>query len=389
MSTDTRLDHPERARRAALMAAAVGLVGCAVGIAVDPERTFFSYLAAYVYGISLALGALCLVLITHATGARWFVVVRRPAEAIAGTIPAFALLFLPILFGLRRIYPWVAPGPELAAQIAPKHAYLNVPFFVSRAALYLAVWWWLVARLRRWSIRQDDSTHATEPRPLLLSGLGLMAFGFTVTFAAFDWLMSLDPGWSSTAFGLYYFAGGLVGALGLMAIVIHALERNGALAGRVAGSHYHALGRLTLTFVVFWAYIAYSQGFLIWSAAVPREAEWYLLRWHLGWSIVLLTLVFGHFVLPFFALLSRPLKRNGAALTTVGAWLLLMHYVDVFWLVLPALKGTRAGVRWQDPAALLAVIGIAVALGVRQLSAAPVVPVHDPDLAASLGYESI
>jgi hypothetical protein len=389
MITDLRLRHPERTRRAAWMAAAIGLVGCAVGLAVDPERTFFSYLAAYVYGISLALGALCLVLITHATGARWFVVVRRPAEAIAGTMPAFALLFVPLLFGLRRIYPWVAPGPELAPVIAPKHAYLNVPFFVARAASYLAVWWWLAARLRRWSIRQDLSAAGTEPRPLLVSGLGLMAFAFTVTFAAFDWLMSLDPGWSSTAFGLYYFAGGLVGALGLMAVVIRALERDGALAGRVAGSHYHALGRLTLTFVVFWAYIAYAQGFLIWIADVPREAEWYLQRWHHGWSIVLMTLVLGHFVLPFFALLSRPLKRHGAALAGIGAWLLLMHYVDVFWLVLPALRGTRAAMRWQDPVALLAVIGVALAVGVRQLTAAPVVPVHDPDLAASLGYESV
>jgi hypothetical protein len=389
MSTDLRLQHPERMRRAASISAAVGVVGCAVGLTVDPERTFFSYLAAYVYGISLALGALCLLLITHATGARWFVVVRRPAEAIAGTMPAFALLFVPILFGLRRIYPWVAPGPELASEIAPKHAYLNVPFFVSRAALYLAVWWWLVARLRRWSIRQDHPSHAAESRPLLLSGLGLMAFGFSVTFAAFDWVMSLDPGWSSTAFGLYYFAGGLVGALGLMAIVVRALQTDGALAGRVAASHYHALGRLTLTFVVFWAYIAYAQGFLIWIANVPREADWYLERWHRGWSIVLLTLVVGHFVLPLFALLSRPLKRHGTALAGMGAWLLLMHYVDVFWLVLPALKGASSGARWQDAAALLMVIGVALVFGIRQLSAAAVVPAHDPDLAASLGYESV
>jgi hypothetical protein len=388
MSADMRLRHPERVRGAASMVAALGLVGCAVGLAVDPGRTYLSYLAAYVYGISLALGALCLVLITHATGARWFVVVRRPAEAIAGTMPVFALLFVPLLFGLPRIYPWVAPGPELAAVVAPKHAYLNVPFFVARAASYLAVWWWLVARLRRWSARRDDPAHAAESRPLLVSGLGLMVFGFTVTFAAFDWLMSLDPGWSSTAFGLYYFAGGLVGALGLMAVVVWALERDGVLAGRVGGSHYHALGRLTLTFVVFWAYIAYAQGFLIWIADVPREAEWYLRRWHDGWSTVLIALAVGHFVLPFFALLSRSLKRNGPALAAIGAWLLLMHYVDVFWLVLPALRGAPAAVRWQDAAALLAVIGVAVAFGVRQLSATTVVPIHDPDLAASLGYES-
>jgi hypothetical protein len=373
--------------------AAIGFVGFGLGLAVDPARAWCAYLAAFAYGFSLALGGLLLVMIAHTSGARWFVVVRRLAETIASTLPLFALLFVPIVFGMAHIYPWVPPltelSPEVRDAVLKKQVYLNVPFFVARAAFYLATWWLFAALLRRWSLRQDaDPDGAGLGRPVVVSGVGLLAVGFTLTFAAFDWLMSLAPEWISTVFGVYVFAGGLLAALALMAVLTRLFETRGGLAGQVAASHYHALGRLTLTFVIFWTYIAYAQGFLIWIADVPREAAWYVARWEGGWFAVVLLLGLGQFAVPFFLLLSRRLKRNGAALATVGAWLLAMHYVDVFWLVIPSLRHVSPHPGWVDAATLMAVTGSAVAFGAWRMSGHAVLPARDPRLPKSLGYTS-
>lgn len=377
-------------------AAILGIALLAIGLFLAPERALHAYLAAYAYGLSIALGALCLVMIAHASGAKWFVVVRRLAEAVAGTLPVFALLLVPVLLGSAWLYPWVPPLDDLPETVREavqaKDGWLNLPFFVARAVVYLTVWCGLAFALARWSHRQDRRDGADAPpreRPVLLSGLGLLAFAFTLTFAAVDWLMSLQPEWTSTVFGVYWFAGGMVGALALLTLLAWGLERGGPLAGWVAPSHYHALGRLLLTFVVFWAYIAYAQGFLIWIANLPAEAGWYLARWEHGWSWVLWTLILGHFALPFFALLSRPLKRSGRAMAAVAVWLLAMHYVDVFWLVLPALGHQRiVSWLWLDLAALAAVAGPAVGFAAWRLSGRPAVPPRDPRLAASVEYES-
>ncbi len=384
-----------QARRVVLpaaIAALVGFVGFAVGLAVEGRAALVGYLDAYAYGLSLALGALCLVMIAHATDARWFVVVRRLAETVAATLPLFALLFLPILFGAQALYPWAHPErlpAEVARTVAATRSYLNLPFFVVRSLVYLAAWSALAVLLRRWSLRQDRSpAEAPLGRALVLAGVGLFVFGFTITFAAFDWLMSLLPSWSSTVFGVYYFAGAMVGALALLLLLSHRMEASGLLADRLAASHYHALGRLLLTFVVFWAYIAYAQGFLIWIADLPREVPWYVERVRGGWSWVLGAVVVGQFAAPFFALLSRPLKRNGAAMGAIGAWLLVMHYLDVAWIVIPGASGPRSP-GWVELASLLAVLGSAVAVGAWLLSTRPVVPVGDPRLVQSLEYESL
>jgi hypothetical protein len=376
----------------ALVVAAAGWIGLGVGFAVDAERTFFAYLCAFFFALTIALGALCLVMIAHTAGARWFVVVRRLAETVMGSLPAFLVLFVPLLFGLEELYPWVPPldglGEHVQESVREKQAYLNVPFFVGRAVLYLVSWAALAAWLGRWSIRQDRAPERAPPlRAVRVSGAGLMIFGFTLTFASFDWVMSLDPSWFSTVFGAYVFAGGMVGGLGLMLVLTWAAARGGALHDAVSASHVHALGRLLLTFVVFWAYMAYSQGFLIWIANLPHEVPWYLARWEGGWMWVLLLLVFGHFALPFAVLLSRRLKRSAPAMAVVGGLLLAMHYVDVFWLVLPVLHREDA-LHWMDLPALAAVVGSAAAFSAWRLGGQPLVPRHDPRLAQALEYES-
>lgn len=372
----------------------VGLAGvllCGVGLVTRPRDAFFSYLAAFAYGLSLALGALILVMIGHVTAARWFVVLRRLAESIAATLPAFALLFLPLLLGLQELYPWVPPlegvEPAVREKILKKGAYLNVPAFLLRAALYFTVWTLLAELLRRWSARQD-----LEPSPELvrrqraLSAGGLVAVALTLSFAAFDWLMALSPEWYSTIFGVYYFAGGFLGALALLAVVAFGSERAGLLSGLVATAHYQVLGKLLLTFVIFWAYIAFSQLLVIWIGNIPVEVSWYLPRTRGSWSALGAGLIAGHFALPFLLLLSREAKTRPAVLAGIGAWLLLMHYLDLYWLVFPARDPGGVRPHWLDLAALAAVLGLALAYGAWQFRGRAPVPVGDPDLEASLRY---
>ncbi len=391
------------ARRVIVPAAAVALLGLvvwAVALVERPAEALYAYLAAFVFAVTVVLGVLCLVMITHAAGARWFVVIRRLAEGVAGTLPLFALLILPILIGVGTLYPWVRPLTGLSEKarevIDAKDGYLNVPFFVVRAAIYLAVWSGLALALRRWSFRQDEGLAAPRERPVLVSGLGLLAFAFTLHFASVDWVMSLAPEWVSTIFGAYVFAGGMVGGIALMVVLTHALERGGPLAGRVSPAHFHALGRLQLVFVILWAYFAYAQGFLVWIADEPAEAKWYLARWDGGWKWVLWALILGHFFLPFLVLLSRRLKRRPASLAAVAVWLLALHYVDVLWLVLPALGAEHApraaGPAWEylwlDAAALAWVAGATLAFGAWRLTGRPIVPRRDPRLVRSMEYQS-
>jgi hypothetical protein len=387
--------QPRGGRRVVLGAALVGVVGAALvvlGVVIDPRQAASSYLAAYVYWLSLALGALLVVMIHHLTDSTWFIVLRRLAEAVALPLAALLLLFLPLLAGLRLLYPWMTPGalPEhLRALAATRAPYLNGPFFAARALAYLAVFAVVSQLLWRSSTRQDAGDEGRLARQQRrLSAAAMPAVGLALTFAAFDWIMSLSPELASSVFGVYYFAGSMVGALALLAVLACLLQRDGRLAGVVGIAHYHALGKLLFTFVIFWAYIAFAQFFLIWIADIPREADWYIVRLQHGWWAISVALLVGHFVIPFGALLSRRLKRTPAALAAVGAWLLVMHYVDVYWLVLPALHADGLHPHWLDLAALAAVGGIAVACAAWGFGRHPESVRGDPRLARSLAFET-
>lgn len=387
--------------------AVVGLAG--VGVLVlaypgDPAGTLEAWLTAWIFAVGVALGALAVLMIGHVTGARWFVVVRRLAEVVAATLPFLALLMLPVLLELDRLYPWARDGVAAVVTGDPggKALWLRPGFFTVRAVACLLIWSAMAVALWRWSVRSDDRKGAGDRGPggeggrpdvggtrasVVLSAVGLPVYGFTVTVAAFDWIMSLDPGWYSTVFGIYWFAGSFLAALALLVLLAAGMERGGHLEERIAASHYHALGRLMLTFVVFWAYIAYSQGFLVWIADLPREAEWYVARWDHGWSVVLVLLIVGHFGVPFLALLSRSLKRRRRRLAAVAAWLLIVHWVDVYWLVEPSLdRGPLPG--WRHLPALAAVGGLAVAFGAWRLRGKRPVPTGDARLSASAAYVS-
>ncbi|HEX2637940.1 MAG TPA: hypothetical protein VHL81_12465 [Gemmatimonadales bacterium] len=338
-----------------------GLLLFALGLLLDARQALLSYLAAYATGLSIVLGALILVMTCNITGARWFDAFRRPAEAIAASSPLFAVLFLPLAFGLSRVYPW-AP-----AAAGDRRVWLNEPSFLIRAAIYFAVWIAAGLLLRRWSLRPGAGARGrVDSRSRALSAGGLPAVAFTFSFAAFDWLMSLSPAWFSTIYGVYVFAGGFLAALAVLAL----LE-----PGRAPrADNYQKLGNLLLTFTVFWAYIAFSQFLIIWIADVPQEVAWYAPRVRGSWGALALVVLAGQFALPFFVLLLRRVKRSPGTLAKVGAWLLVMHYLDVYWLVLPQLDPGGVRPHWLDLAALCAIGGCTMAYAAWLLGRAALVP---------------
>ncbi len=385
-----------RAMTLAAVAGASGLTLTAVGYFISPKEALLSYLIAFAYWLGISLGALVLLMSNHAARARWIVVVRRLTETLIAPLPLFVLLFLPILFGARQIFIWVDPpatlGKEALALLAHKKPYLNMGAFAVRAVIYFGTWLLLGLTLRRWSSRQDAEGGATltaHSRKLSAGGLPFLAL--TLTFASFDWIMSLNPSWFSTMFGLYYFAGSFVAAIALLCIAAAAAHGSGSAFGQMlTPSHFHNLGKLLFAFVAFWAYIAFSQYMLIWVANLPEEIPWVQLRDPGPFRAVGIFLVLFHFIVPFFALLSRDLKRHPRALAIAAAWVLFVHYVDLYWVMVPA-AGAGAhtlglGLHWTQLTAFVGIGGAAIAWGLWRLRGGYPVPVGDPYLEDSLRY---
>jgi len=370
--------------------AIIGAVVCIIGLLVDPRRTAAAYLVAYVTVLAVALGALAMIMIARVTAATWFVALRRQAEQVVAVLPALAILFIPVLLAIGALYPWTHPdalAEEVRRKVEAKSRYLNVPFFVVRAALYWAVWLVLGELLRRVSLRESrDDAGAARRRIYVISAVGLPLFAIATSFASFDWMMSLAPAWYSTVYGVDYFAGAMVGALALLVLLVARGHHRGELSDRIGAEHLHALGKLLLTFVLFWVYIGFSQLIVIWSAEIPVEAAWYRVRMNDGWWWVGAVLVAGHFAIPFCALLVRAVKRSMFAMSCLSVLLLAMHYLDLYWIVMPDAGWTPAV--WLDAGALLFIGGVtSLAWAVRRRGAASL-PVGDPLLAASLDYRT-
>lgn len=380
----------------ALLAIGVlGAIGVVVGVVLAPARTLLAYTAAYTYAVSIAVGALILLMIGYAANARWMAAIRRVHEIVCLGFPALAVLFVPIALGLGEIYVWADPPAELPEHEAHllhlKAGWLSGPFFVVRAIVYLAVWIVAAELLRRWSRRRDGAPipadgEAALGRERAFASAMLPAVGLAVTFAAFDWLMSLQPTWYSSMFGVYVFAGGFVAAIGLVAVLAFAAMRRDAVAGAIGPNHFHALGRLLFAFTVFWAYTAYFQVFLIQIANRPEEVTFYLARTRGGWTPVAWVIAIGRFVLPFFLLLPRRLKFRGAWVAGVATWILVVHFIEIYWLVLPVAGPFTP--HWIDLAALAAVVGLTAALCAWRQRDVALVADGDPFLPEGTRYAS-
>jgi hypothetical protein len=342
------------------------------------------------YFLSLALGGLFFVLIMHLTRAGWSVTVRRLAEVVAWAVVPLAVLAVVILFGMHDLYEWshaeVVAHDEL---LQKKQGYLNPTFFVIRLAVYFLVWGLLATYFLRQSHKQDASGDpALTTRMERVAAPGTILYALTVTFAAFDLLMSLTPHWYSTIYGVYYFAGCILGFFALAPVLIAMLKRRGYLTRLVTSEHSHDLGKLMFGFVVFWAYIAFSQYLLIWYGNLPEETVWYSARENGAWVWISIVLLFGHFMLPFLWLMSRYPKRKSVTLVAGAVWLLIMHWVDVFYLVMPNARPDGIPFRLMDLACFVGIGGLFLAAVFWRLGRTNLIPVNDPRLSEALSFEN-
>jgi hypothetical protein len=380
-------------QRRALIVGVAGVAICVLGAFFNLEQFFRSYLLAYVFWVGIALGCFAILMLQHMSGGAWGLVIRRVLESATRTFPLLAVLFIPVAIGVRSIYIWAGPhageGNEaLHHALDHKAPYLNVPFFVGRAVFYFAIWILLSYLLNRWSLEQDRTKH----RPLTtrlqgISGPGLVLYGFTVTFASIDWLMSLEPQWFSTIFGVLIMGGQGLSAMAFIIAVVVVLSRYKPLSEVIKPSHLHDLGKLMLAFLMLWAYFGFSQFLIIWSGNLPEEIPWYVRRLQTSWKWVGLALVLLQFALPFVLLLSRDLKRNSRRLVIVAVAVIVMRMVDLIWLTVPEFHEGAFRIHWMDLLMPIAFGGLWLAYFAYQLKQRPLLPLGDPYLEEALAHE--
>jgi len=372
-------------RRAALVAGGVGLVALLAGAVFSPAQFFRSYLYGYMYWVGLGIGCLGIVMIYHLTGGGWGVAVRRILEAGAATLPLMAALFVPLVFGLHDLYEWTHSDVMTADEVLRlKMPYLNQPFFIVRAVVYFAAWIALAFFLTRWSGEQDrtgDPRFAVSMRKL--SGGGIVLLAFTVTFAVFDWVMSLDPHWFSTIFGMLFLGGQGLGAMAFVIAVAYLLSRRPEFARALAPTVLNDLGNLLLAFVMVWAYLSFSQLLIIWAGNLPEEIPWYLRRIAGGWNVVAVALATFYFAVPFFVLLSRKNKRQHRRLATIAVTIIVVRLLDLFFLIAPEFHQGLT-VHWLDVAAIAGIGGLWLTMFLWRLGARPLLAPNDPELAPAL-----
>lgn len=385
---ELRLPSVARLRKQVLLVGIVALLLCVPGAVASPPEFFHAYLMAYLFWIGIALGCLAVLMLHHLVSGRWGFAIQRLLESGSQTLPLMALLFVPLLFGLRELFLWARPA-AVAAQAILRHRqpYLNIPFFSVRLVVYFAVWIGLAFLLSKWS-REQDRTAAPEltRRLRLLSGPGLVLYGVTVTFAAFDWVMTLGPQWHSTIFGAVFIVGQGLAALCFMVLVSSWLVKQGPLRSVMSPQHFHDLGNLILAFVMLWAYMAFSQYLIIWSGNLPDEIPWYVSRMTGAWLWVAMFLITFHFAVPFLLLLSRVTKRRAEILVGVAVGLLLMRLVDLFFIVVPAFHPERLSIHWMDLVAPVGIGGIWLWVFLGQLQGTSLLPLHDSRFAGEPGH---
>jgi hypothetical protein len=376
---------------AGIVCLAVAVVwGLAVGD--DMRRFFHSYLFAFTYFLSFALGALFFVIIHHLVGATWSVTTRRLAEILTGAFPVLFVLMLglavPILLGNKSLYLWM--DHDVVANdhlLHAKASYLSAPFFTARMLVYFAVWMALSRYFRMKSVEQDETGDvALSARLRFVSAPAMIAYALTTAWAAFDLLMSLTPHWFSTIFGVYYFAGCAISIYCLLALMSFALQRSGRLQKSITVEHYHDMGKMANAFTLFWAYIAFSQFMLIWAANIPEESIFFRPRMFTEWKWASLALIILHFIIPFVGMMSRHVKRNPPLLATWAVFMLAIHAFDIFWIVMPAFSPEKIVVHPLDFLCLAGMGGLFLFGAVSVAGNVRLLPVRDPRLEASLKF---
>lgn len=369
----------QTAQTRSLLIGVIFSVVAAIGAFTSPDQFFRSYLLGYMLWLGVTLGCMAFLMIQHVTGGTWGAVIQRLLEAGCGTIPLMAVLFLPVVFGMRRLYVWMDPAFSAKEQHLKElsHYYLNPSGFVIRAVIYFAIWFVLIYLLRSWS-RQLDSPPVREiPKLRSLSAPGLLLYAFTISFAVIDWVMSLTPPWISTIYAMIFMVGEGLTALCFVVAVAAMLYKYQPMSTLLKPEDTADLGKLMLAFVMLWAYFSFSQLLIIWAGNLPDEITFYTRRFTGGWQQVGIFLAVFHFAMPFILLLSRGLKRNPQRLAKVAIWLILACYVDLHWYIAPAFHASFY-YHWLDLVVPVGMGGLWIAFFFRNLRARPLLPAYDP-----------
>jgi len=381
---------PDNLNRIGLILLILGAVLGIVAFFVDNTRASFNYLLSYTFLISIAVGALFLIALEYVTNADWSVPFRRIVEIFAGLIPFLAILVIPLLFSMHDIYHWT--HAEVVAQdeiLQGKEPYLNLPFFITRVFVILGIWYIFYFILSRNSLKQDSSGDQNLTTiNIRLSAIFIPLFAVTISITAFDWLMSVDPHWFSTIFGVYYFSGTVIAVLAAVTIAAVYFKEHGYLHERITQDHLYSLGALMFVFVNFWAYIAFSQYMLIWYADLPEETLWFLQKWEGSWALFSIFLLIIHFVVPYILLLSQPAKMDPLRLKISAAVLLFAHFFDLYWMVMPEMPGLEKGYifSWIDFVFPIAAIGFVMIVFNMKAKKENLIPVGDPKLRRGLDF---
>ncbi len=380
-----------RVRNSIVFVMLASWIAAGVGFAVDRPQFHWSWLVGEVYFTSLALGALFFTMVQYLTGSAWSVTVRRFMEAIGSTLPGLALTFIPVALGIHDLYEWSHADVVARDHVLQlKAPYLNENFFLIRACIYFAIWSLWGWRLFRNSVAQD-STGSLENMHTASrwSAPGLLLLMLTGTLASFDWVMSLNPHWFSTIFGIYVLAGGAWAFFAALVLICLGLRRAGILKYSINVEHYHDLGKWMFALTVFWTYIAFSQYLLIWYANMPEETIFFKQRFEGNWAYMSALLLIGHFFVPFLLLLPRAMKRNLTVLAFAGAWCLFIHFIDVYWLVMPNLQKEGFRLHWLDAACWAAVGSLAALVFWSRLRKNALMPVGDPRFEQGLKFHNV
>jgi hypothetical protein len=368
-----------RAQMPALIVGVIGIIGAAIGFFTDAQEFFRAWLPAFVFWFLIAAGAIGVLMLQYVTGGEWGVLIRRPLGAAARTIPLFILFGLPIAFGLRHIYVWANPeivrGDHLLELKSP---WLNPTWFIIRSLIYiglLSLWAW---RVRVLSLKfYEDRSPYTELKRRKWSGAGLLVIVMVLTLSSVDWVMSLEPKWYSSMFGIAFTVGAGLSAFAFVTFFLTLLADNEAMKGILKPMHFRDLGNLMLAFTMLWAYTNFSQFLLIWYGNIKEETPYYLKRMHGGWGVMAAVLIVFHFFLPFTMLLMRSIKDRPRTIAIVTVIILLMRFVDIYWLVVPAHHSDHFYFSWITLFAFLGIGGLWLAAFIWQLKGQTIIPIHE------------
>jgi hypothetical protein len=362
---------------------ALGLLLCCAGFFANRAEFFQSYLFAFIYWGGFTIGGLTVLLMNHVVGGIWGVTTRRLLGAAVRTLPLLVLLFIPLLIGVRDIYPWAQPETVKHNDfLLHKQGYLNLPFFLLRTVVYFAIWIFWGFRVYKMADLQDETGDVTlRERMRKFSAPGLLIIVLSATFAYIDWILSADAQYYSTIYGAMILIGDVLQTFALIIIVLVLAAGKDRFGGRVNPKVLHDLGNLMFAFTIFWTYLTASQLIITWPANLPQEIEWYLVRVRGGWKALAVIVAFSMFAIPFLALLSQARKRNPIRLMRVAVWILCARAVDIFWIVAPTYRTNGFALYWTDVAAFLGVGGIWTYVYLGQLRRRPLLPLRDPRVA--------